>query len=127
MTRKLFAFAMILAFAFVLYAQDDKQVKITGYIIDNACSSGHVNDANFSARVKKHSTSCALMPNCEGSGYAVFSDGKLYKLDTAGNKSAADLLKDTETKNGVMVAVEGTLNGDTLKVTKLTEVKVAAE
>ena len=127
MTRKFSALALILMFAFVLYAQGDKQVKITGYIIDNACANGHANDANFSARVKKHSTSCALMPNCEGSGFAVFSEGKLYKLDKAGNQSAADLLKDTETKDGVMVAVEGTLDGDTIKVTKLTEVKTAAD
>jgi hypothetical protein len=126
MTRKLSALGLILMFAFALYAQGDKQVKITGYIIDNACASGHTNDANFSARVKKHSTECALMPNCEGSGYSVFANGKLYKLDTEGNKTAADLLKDTETKNGVMVAVEGTLDGETIKVTKLTEVKTAA-
>jgi hypothetical protein len=127
MSRKLFAFGIILAFAFVVYAQGDKQVKITGYIMDNACVGGHVKDANFGERVKKHSTSCALMPDCAGSGYAVFSEGKLYKLDPNGSKSAEELLKDTETKNGVMVAVEGTLDGDTLKVSKLTEVKVALE
>ena len=67
------------------------------------------------------------MPPCEGSGYAVYSEGKLYKLDEAGNKSATDLLKATETKMGVMVAVEGTLDGDTVHVSKITEVKVAAE
>jgi hypothetical protein len=127
MTRKLFAFGTILAFAFVLYAQGDKQVKITGYIMDNACASGHVNDADFGERVKQHSTSCALSPNCAGSGYSVFSEGKLYKLDTNGNTRAEELLRDTETKNGVMVAVEGTLEGDTVKVSKLTEAKVAVE
>jgi hypothetical protein len=120
MTRKLFAFAIILAFAFVLYAQGDKSVKISGYLIDNACASSA---KDIATRVKTHSTSCARMPNCEGSGYAVFADGKLYKLDKAGNDSAESLLKDTETKNGLMVAVEGTLEGDTLKVTKLTEAK----
>ena len=123
MTRKLFAFAIILAFAFVLYAQDNKAIKFSGYLIDNACANAHVKDANFADRVKQHSTSCALMPNCEGSGYAVFSEGKLYKFDKAGNESAEGLLKDTETKVGVMVAVEGTLEGNTLHVTKLTEVK----
>jgi hypothetical protein len=127
MSRKLFAFGIILAFAFVLYAQGDQQIKITGYIMDNACASSHVKDADFGERVKKHSTSCALMPNCAGSGYAVFSEGKLYKLDPNGNKSAEELLKDTETKNGVMVAVEGTLDGETIKVSKLTEVKAATE
>jgi hypothetical protein len=125
MTRKLFAFLTILAFAFVLYAQGDKEVKLSGYLIDNACSAGHVKDANFAERVKKHKVSCALMPACEGSGYAVYSEGKLYKFDEAGNKSASELLKDTETKEGVTVAVEGTVEGDTVHVTKLTEVKVS--
>jgi hypothetical protein len=126
MTRKLFAFLTVLAFAFVLYAQD-KTVKLSGYLMDNACSSAHAKDANFVERAKKHKTSCALMPSCEGSGFAVYSEGKLYKFDEAGNKSASELLKDTETKEGVTVAVEGTVDGDTVHVTKLTEVKVSAE
>jgi hypothetical protein len=127
MTRKLFAFLTILAFAFVLYAQGNKEVKLSGYLIDNACAGAHAKDANFAERAKKHKTSCALMPSCEGSGFAVYSEGKLYKFDAAGNKSAAELLKETETKDGVSVAVEGTVEGDTVHVTKITEVKVATE
>ena len=124
MTRKLFAIGIILTVACVLYAQDNKSVKISGYLIDNACATAA---KDLATRVKNHSTSCALMPDCAGSGYAVFSEGKLYKLDKAGNESAEGLLRDTNTKKGVMVAVEGTLEGDTLHVTKLTEVKVAVE
>jgi hypothetical protein len=123
MTRKLFVLGIILAFAFVVYAQGDKTVKVSGYLIDNACAGDHAKDANFGERAKKHKTSCALMPSCEGSGFAVFSEGKLYKLDEAGSKSAADLLKDTDTTMGVMVAIEGTVDGDRLHVTKITEVK----
>ena len=126
MTRKLFATGLILAFAFVLYAQgDNKTVKISGYLIDNACSAGHANDAGFAERVQKHKKSCALMPSCEGSGFAVYSEGKLYKLDAAGNTSASALLKETDTTMGVMVAVEGTVDGYLVRVTKLTEVKTA--
>ena len=122
MTRKLFAFGIIVAFAFVLYAQGAKTVKIEGYIIDNACASGHVKDANFGERVKKHSTSCGLSPNCAESGYVVYTaDAKLYKLDQAGSKSAEALLKETDTKFGVQVSVEGTIEGDTIKVAKITE------
>ncbi len=122
MNRKLFAFAIILALAFVLYAQGAKTVKIDGYIIDNACAASHVKDANFGERVKKHSTSCALSPNCAESGYVVYTaDAKLYKLDKAGNKSAEQLLKETDTKMGVQVSVEGTVDGDTITVSKITE------
>jgi hypothetical protein len=124
MTRKVLAFGMILMVAFMLYAQEQTAVKISGYLMDNACSS-HAKDAGFAERAKKHKTACALMPACEGSGFAVYSDGKLYKLDESGNKSASALLKDTQTTAGVMVAVEGTVDGDTVHVTKITEVKAA--
>lgn len=127
MTRKLLALGFIVTVAFVLYAQDNKAVKITGYMIDNACAGGHAKDADFAAKVKKHKTSCALMDSCETSGFAVLAEGKLYKLDEAGNKIAADLLKATDTKSGVQVAVEGTVDGETLHATKITEVKTAAE
>ena len=123
MTRRLFAVSLLLALSVLLYAQDKNSVKLNGYLIDNACGA-HVKEASFKERVKKHSTSCALMPNCASSGYALYTaDGKLYKFDETGNKTVEDLLKDTETKNGVSLVVEGTVDGDTLHATKITEVK----
>src|SRR5439155_5005388 len=110
MTRKLLALSILLTLSALLYAQDKNSVKLTGYLIDNACAGAHVKEATFKERVKKHSTSCALMPNCASSGYALYTaDGKLYKFDEDGNKTVEGLLKDTETKTGVSVAVEGTL------------------
>jgi hypothetical protein len=123
MIRKLFAVGLVITVAIVLYAQGNQSVKFNGYLIDNACANAHVKDKDFAEKVKNHKTSCALMPNCAGSGFAVLSsEGKFYKLDDAGNKSAEELLRNTETKMGVMVAIEGTIEGDTLHVTKLTEV-----
>jgi hypothetical protein len=124
MTRKLFTLGLILTACSLLYAQEKSSVTLNGYLIDNACAGAHVTEATFKDRVKKHTVSCAMMPNCVKSGYAVYtSEGKLYKFDEAGNKSAADLLKDTETKSGLSVAVEGTLEGDTIHVVKLSEAK----
>ena len=122
MIRKVFAITIVVLMAGVLFAQD-KTVTITGNLMDNACAESA---KDISARAKNHSTSCALMDGCEKSGYAVYAtDSKLYKLDDKGNDLAADLLKNTKTKNGVKVSVEGTLDGDTIKVTKLTEVTEA--
>ncbi len=119
MIRKVFALTTIVLLAGVLFAQD-KTVTITGNLIDNACAESA---KDIAARSKNHATSCALMDGCEKTGYAVYgTDKKLYKLDEKGNDSSADLLRNTKTKNGVKVSVEGTLNGDTIKVTKLTEV-----
>lgn len=122
MIRRVFAFTTIVLLAGVLFAQD-KTVTISGNLMDNACA-GSAKD--IAARAKDHPTSCALMDSCEKTGYAVYgSDKKLYKLDDKGNDLAVDLLRNTKTKNGVKVSVEGTLNGDTIKVTKLTELSDA--
>jgi hypothetical protein len=126
MNRKLFAMSVLIAVAgaAVLYAQK-KDVKLTGNLIDNACASHHVNDKDFADRLANHTTSCALMAACKGSGYAVYADSKLYKLDDAGSKLAQGILEDTKTEKGVRVVVEGTLDGDTIQVTKLTELTAA--
>ena len=122
MIRKVFALTTIVLLAGVLFAQD-KTVTITGNLIDNACAESA---KDIGARAKDHSTSCALMDGCEKAGYAVYgSDNKLYKLDGKGNELAEAVLKNTKVKSGVKVAVEGTLDGDTLKVTKLAEVIAA--
>jgi hypothetical protein len=124
MNRKLLVIALTLTFAAMLYAQGEKSVTINGYLIDNACA-GSAKDV--AARAKTHATSCALMDGCEKSGYSVVGDDKkVYKLDEKGNGNAADLLTNTKTQKGVKVAVEGTVEGDVIHVTKITEVAAAA-
>jgi type 1 fimbria pilin len=124
MIRKISLLGVALALTAALaYAQGDKKtVKVTGYVIDNMCAGMHGSEEE----AKDHSTSCALMPNCEKSGFAVVSGDKSYKLDDNGNKLAEQVLKTTHTKKGVKVEVEGTLDGDTLHADKLTEVKAAS-
>jgi len=123
MIRKISVLTILVLTAAMLYAQGNKPVTITGNLIDNACAESA---KDIGARAKNHSTSCALMDGCEKSGYAVYADDKkLYKLDDKGNDSAVDLLKNTKTQKGLRVAVEGTVDGDTIHVTKLTEVVAA--
>jgi hypothetical protein len=120
MTRRLLGVGLILLLAGVAVAREGKSTKLTGYIIDNACSARAAGD-NGAEKVKGHTVKCALMPGCEKSGYAVYADGKLYKLDEEGNKKAAALLKATKAEKGVQVSVEGELDGDTIKVSKISE------
>ena len=122
MNRKILAITLSLLFAAFLYAQGNKSVTITGNLIDNACAESA---KDLDTKAKNHPTSCALMDSCETSGYAVYADQKLYKLDEKGNSSAAELLKSTKTLTGVKVSVEGTVEGDTIHVTKLAEVTAA--
>jgi len=106
----------------VTLSAQDKTVTLDGYMVDNACASSHAAEATFGTWVQTHATSCALMEPCEKSGYAVYANKKVYKFDDAGNTSAKEVLKNTKSKKGLHVKVEGTLDGETIKVTKITEV-----
>jgi hypothetical protein len=121
MIKKAFVIGTVLLMAVVALAREGKEVKLTGYVIDNACSARAASE-NGAEKVKNHTVKCAMMPPCAKSGYAVFADGKLYKLDEEGNKKAADILKNTKAEKGVQVSVEGTVDGDMLKVKSISEV-----
>jgi hypothetical protein len=120
--RRAFVISFVLMLASLVFAggQDDAVKKMSGYVIDNACAS-RTDKAKLSERVKNHPTSCALMPSCVKSGYAVLVDDKLYKLDDAGNKMVVDLFNQTKRDKGLPVAVEGTIEGETLRVKKISE------
>lgn len=122
MARRILGLGMVLLLAGVaLAARDHKSVKLTGYLIDNMCS-GRANTENGAEKVKNHTVKCAMMPNCEKSGYAVYADGKLYKLDEAGNKKAVEIYKSTKLEKGLQVSVEGEVDGDSLKVKSMSEI-----
>lgn len=122
MTRKILGLALVLLLAGVAAAaKEGKSVKLTGYVIDNACSARAAGD-NGADKVKAHSVKCAMMPKCAESGYAVYADNKLYKLDAEGNKKVAEILKSTKADRGLQVSVEGSVEGDTLTVSKISEV-----
>jgi len=128
MIRKLLPLLAVLALVLMTAAlvAQDKTVTLDGYMIDNACASSHATDKTFGTWVKTHGTTCATMDSCEKSGYAVYADDKVYKFDDKGNDSAVELLKNTKSKKGLHVKVEGTIDGDMIKVTKLTEVSSEA-
>ena len=121
MIRKIFSLVAILALMAGALIAQDKTVTLDGYLIDNACAATATAEKPLGTWVKDHPPSCATMEDCEKSGYAVYADSKLYKFDAAGNTSAKELLKATKSKKGLRIKVEGTIDGDTIKVTKLTE------
>jgi len=125
MIKKLSAIVLALGFAVVLYAQGTKSIKVTGYLIDNACADSA---KDLGARAKTHATSCALMDSCETTGYSVVTDdNKRYALTDAGNDKAAELLKNSKTEKGVKVVAEGDYDGTKLDVKTLTEAAAPAK
>jgi len=98
-----------------------KDVKLTGYIIDNACAAKHAKDADVGAVIKGHSKACAQMPGCVASGHQLFVDGKLYKFDKSSETKIADVVKNAKSDKGLQVNVDGTLDGETLHVNSISE------
>ncbi|MGH9338241.1 MAG: hypothetical protein ACRD1R_01290 [Acidobacteriota bacterium] len=93
-------------------------VEKTGVLIDNMCGAKVAADAE---KLSGHKVSCAM--KCKDSGFGVVVDGTHLKFDTAGSEKALALLQNTSTTNNVMVKVAGNLEGDTLTVTSIEEVK----
>lgn len=119
MARKSLLLLSVLMLAVtLLYAQDDKKsAKITGFVVDVHCATG------LDVKDREHSVSCSLATKCAESGFAVVAKDNLYKLDENGNKLALAILKETKTKNGLAVAIVGTLKDGILYVDTMSEVQ----
>lgn len=124
MRRRLLALAAACALAAGLYAQTaaKKPVKLSGYLLDAMCASGHDAD-DLVEEVRQHQVSCALMESCVKSGFVVVvpEEAKVYKLDEKSRKATVQVLKNTRMRQGMYVEVEGVLEGDTVRVERIVE------
>jgi len=116
MTKLSFAFGIaffVLVAAILLAAYaESPALTIQGTIIDNMCA-GHAGK-DLEGFIKTHTKECALMPACVASGYSIFSDGKLYKLDALSNTKVEAFLR--QDGNMLEVTVVGRKNGELLEV-----------
>lgn len=87
--------------------------KVTGFLIDKACSGGVAKKDNPMEAAAGHTKKCALMEKCVASGLGVFSDGKFYELDDKGKTMAKAYLEKSTLDKGVEVTVEGTVEDAT--------------
>lgn len=115
--------AIVIAALVVMVSAQDKSVSLTGYIVDKACSAGRAKAPDPMVSAAGHTKKCALMPNCAGSGYGVFSDGKYYEFDAKGNELAKARLEATKKDAGAKFKVEGTLSDSKLVVKNITELE----
>src|ERR1700729_18954 len=67
-----------------------------------------------------HTKECLLMPECQKSGYGVYtSDNKFLKFDEAGNRKALAAIKASTRLDDFEVEVTGEVKGDTIRVVNL--------
>ena len=118
MKKSLIAGALALGLSvlggYSLAADDAKSEKITGVLIDQQCGKNQLTKDDPEAAAAKHPKACAMKEACAKSGYMVISGKKSYKLDEAGAAKAKEYLAKEDSKTKVVI--EGTKDGETLKV-----------
>src|SRR5262245_46813816 len=93
--------------------------EVEGVLMDKMCAMKAVKDGEKAATM--HTRQCDMMPDCEKSGYGVFTtDNKYLVFDATGNEQAAAALKSSKKKDNLKVKVSGEVTGDTIKVASLT-------
>jgi len=91
---------------------------VTGVLMDKACSAKAISGGQKAAL--EHTRECALLPDCQKSGYGVFTaDGKFLTFDVRGNGRAQQLVRTTKKKDNLKVEVTGQIQGESITVTKL--------
>ncbi len=83
----------------------NQTVTLKGTIIDNQCA-GNQTPEQLASFVKGHTKSCALMPSCAASGYAIFADGRLLKFDKESNAKVLEFIKKVDSSLDVTVVAK---------------------
>jgi type 1 fimbria pilin len=131
----------VVAFAFLFAAvsltAQQKSVKkeaksgtstFTGYLVDKMCATGMVKSGDAkkaTEKAMKHTKSCALEEDCKASGYGLVISAKFSKFDAAGDKMSVDYLTKSKKKDNFLVEVQGTADGETIKVAAIHDAKSA--
>ena len=104
-----------------------KEVTLTGYVVDAMCGKMYARKSNAFDRARKHTRACALEETCAASGYGIVTEQGWKKFDAAGDGKAKKAIEKSKRKNGLLFEVKGTLKGDTLVVASLTEIAGGGE
>jgi hypothetical protein len=94
--------------------------EIQGILADWNCVKPMVRDGR--EKVLKNNARCSLARNYSRPAYGLITDDKrFFKLDDAGRAWALKLLKDSPNKDSLHVIVSGTLEGNLVHVTNMSE------
>lgn len=111
---------LLLIFVTLLAAGTLSAADLQGVIADWNCTQDMVR--NGRAKVLKQNRNCSMMKNYNRAAYGLItSDKKYYRLDDNGNNLARQLLSNTPDKDNLKVVVSGDVEGDTIKVTNMSE------
>lgn len=128
MIRLVRNFAIVAASVWLVSAAaETPETKVQGVLIDNMCSykaetrivpGGLL--AGGIVTIYPHTRQCALMPECQKSGYGIFTyDQKFLPFDEAGNQKALAYFKQAKQEDDFRVEVTGQSQGEVFKVASI--------
>ena len=89
---------------------------VKGHLIDVACSASKARKGSASG----HGRNCLRMSTCAGSGYGVLTEDRQFiKFDKDSNEKAVKFLSEITKDSDIKVTVHGSVNGDTITVSKI--------
>lgn len=105
--------------------------KVQGVLIDKMCSYKAETrvgpDSGLEGgiiAIYPETKQCALMPECQRSGYGVYTyDGQFLPFDEAGNQKALAYFKQSKQEDDFRVEVTGQIQGGRLKVTSISPLR----
>jgi hypothetical protein len=118
---------LLVAAVMVASASALSAAEIQGVLMDRKCSATAeehlvpgVGLQGGRTVAEAHLRECALMPECQKSGYGVYTDdNKFLAFDEAGNRMALSAIKASKKVDDLEVDVTGDIDGDTIKVKTL--------
>jgi hypothetical protein len=113
MRTTLLTVCLLFQIAWLVHAAD-----VQGVVIDSNCGEDILKHGR--QIILKQRRDCSLRKQYERDGYGIVTDDKkFYKFDDAGNKKALQLLKNIPDKDNLKVIVSGDIDGDTIKVGRM--------
>jgi hypothetical protein len=104
----------------------DQSQSWQGYLVDAKSAATIAKDPDNAMKKAAEYTRESALAADPAEGFGIFVEGHWLKFDDTGNSQAEDLIKASEQKKGLMIAVTGTLNGDTIAVTSMREISTDA-
>jgi uncharacterized protein YhbP (UPF0306 family) len=124
---------VVFSFGFAKVKTENVEVKssqsVSGYLVDKMCGQKmtKLDEAKATEKAMKHTKDCAIEDMCKEDGYGVVSNGKFIKFDENGDKLALAYFDKSKKDKDFMVDVEGTMDGDIMKVASINDVQEKAE
>lgn len=94
---------------------------LDGYVIDVGCIRKNARDELFE-KARTHTRECALMGHCIESGYGIVTeDDRLTVLDSEATPKIANVVKESDTEEGIRLHVQREEQDGTMETTSVEE------